>query len=148
MAAAGRKPKEASQRRNRNPSTVDWVEVPNVPYSGPVPVELPRTRVIVTRNGQETIDLQPITRDWWDAVIQMPHCKLWSLTDWQFAVTTALVADAAYCGIAAAATELRNREKLLGTTAEFRKDLRIRYTDEEKDAPVAGVTSLEDYRDL
>jgi hypothetical protein len=30
------------------------------------------------------------------------------------------------------ATELRNREKMLGTTMDFRRDLRIRYVDPEE----------------
>lgn len=51
-------------------------------------------------------------------------------------------------GPVALATELRNREKVLGTTLDFRRDLRIRYTQPgASDAP-AGVTQLDSYRDL
>ena len=42
------------------------------------------------------------------------------------------------------ATELRNREKVLGTTIDSRRDLRIRYT-EPASSP---VTNLDQYRDL
>jgi hypothetical protein len=44
-------------------------------------------------------------------------------------------------------TELRNRERVLGTTAEYRRDLRIRYVD-PKPAPLAAVVNVEDFRDL
>lgn len=70
-------------------------------------------------------------------------------SDWRFALTTALVADMAYRGNNAAATELRNREKVMGTTMEFRRDLRIRYVEPANEtAASAGVASLDDYRDL
>jgi len=42
---------------------------------------------------------------------------------------------------------LRNREKVLGTTIDSRRDLRIRYT-EPASSPRAGVTNLDQYRDL
>ena len=45
------------------------------------------------------------------------------------------------------ATELRNREKVLGTTIDSRRDLRIRYT-EPASSPPAGVTNRDQYRDL
>ncbi len=45
------------------------------------------------------------------------------------------------------ATELRNRENVLGTTIDSRRDLRIRYT-EPASSPPAGVTNLDQYRDL
>jgi hypothetical protein len=42
---------------------------------------------------------------------------------------------------------LRNREKVLGTTIDSRRDLRIRYT-EPASSPPAGVTNRDQYRDL
>ena len=45
------------------------------------------------------------------------------------------------------ASELRNREKVLGTTIDSRRELRIRYT-EPASSPPAGVTNLDHYRDL
>jgi hypothetical protein len=65
-----------------------------------------------------------------------------------FALTTATVADAAFCGIASAATELRNREKVMGTTVEYRRDLRIRYIDQAVNEKPAEVANIADYRDL
>lgn len=148
MAVAGRNPRPSDQKRNRVKSDVEWTEVVDVPFAGERP-ELPSTRVIVTREGQEHVAIQSLTKAWWDVVSTMPHCGLWAESDWMFALSTAVVADAAFCGIASAQTELRNREKVLGTTAEFRRGLRIRYVDRVADSPVdAEVTSLDDYRDL
>jgi hypothetical protein len=67
-----------------------------------------------------------------------------------FAVTTAIVADAAFCGGVGAATELRNRERKMGVTADDRVSLRIRYVEaagDDLERP-ADVVALDDYRDL
>jgi len=147
MAVAGRKPAASGQTRHRVKPSADWVEVQNVPYAGDVP-ELPGARTIVTRDGQSQVALQDMTRRWWDSVTRMPHCVLWTESDWMFALTTATVADAAFCGISSAATELRNREKVMGTTVEYRRDLRIRYVDVAEKAEPAEVANIADYRDL
>lgn len=150
MAVPGRRARPADQKRNRVKSDVEWTEVPDVPYAGDVPV-LPESRTIVTRDGQVSVELQAMTRQWWETLTRMPHCVLWSDSDWMFALSTAVVADAAFCGIASAQTELRNREKVLGTTAEFRRGLRIRYVPAGVGAPVdesSDVTKLDDYRSL
>ena len=147
MAVAGRKPAASGQTRHRVKPSTDWTEVPNVPYSGERP-ELPTTRTVLTREGQEQVQLQELTARWWESITTMPHCVLWTDSDWMFALTTATVADAAFCGIASAATELRNREKVLGTTVEYRRDLRIRYVDSVVKEKLAEVANIADYRDL
>jgi hypothetical protein len=78
----------------------------------------------------------------------MPHCVLWTDTDWQYAIDTAVVAAAFHRGDVRAAAELRNREKLLGTTFDTRRALRIRYVDAEAEEREddASVTALADYR--
>jgi hypothetical protein len=53
-------------------------------------------------------------------------------------LVTAVVADAAFGGSASAATELRQREKIMGTTLDSRRDLRIRYV---SDTPAEAVVS-------
>lgn len=147
MAVPGKKPTaNTSQLRNANRQSADWTEVINTPYAGDVP-DLPEMRTVVTRNGQEDVQLLPLTVEWWETISKMPHCTLWSDSDWLFAKTTALVADAAFCGISSASTELRNREKVLGTTVEYRRDLRIRYVEVPTEA-VANVARIDDYRDL
>jgi hypothetical protein len=56
--------------------------------------------------------------------------RLWSESDWEFAFDTAALKAKFHAEPASAlATEMRNREKVLGTTADFRRDLRIRYVD-------------------
>lgn len=78
----------------------------------------------------------------------MPHCRLWTESDWEFALETAMVADALFYGRTSAATELRQREKVLGTTVDSRRDLRIRYVESAGEVDDAEVTRLDDFRDL
>lgn len=148
MPVTGRTPKPQGHALNRNKPTTDWVEVEDVPYAGPRP-ELPKKRTAMTQFGPKDFPVKKMTRDWWEAVSTMPHCKLWTASDWAFAVTTAMVADAAFTGGIGAATELRNREKVLGTTVDYRRALRIRYVEPKSAQPVdADVVRLDDYRDL
>lgn len=78
----------------------------------------------------------------------MPHCRLWSDSDWRFAFDTALIAAQLVEGNNSLAGELRLRENKLGTTVDARMALRIRYVDPPEEATPAGVTRLADYRDL
>ena len=138
MPVAGRKPKPEGLKRNRHAPTHEWVEVPKVRFVGrKLPARMPDGR-----------PWPSWTKKWWAAVSSMPHCVLWDDEDWQFGFDTAVVAAKFHEGDVKAATELRGREKILGTTLDFRRDLRIRYVDpavelEEK----AGVTNLDSYRD-
>lgn len=75
----------------------------------------------------------------------MPHCIIWDSSDWQFAMDTAYVAAAFHRGNIKAATELRQREKIMGTTVDSRRDLRIRYVDPPVAAP-AGITAIDKYK--
>lgn len=148
MPVAGRKPKPEGQAVTRHKPTHDWTEVDDVPYDGPRP-ELPEKRTVMTQFGPQDVALREMTKVWWESASTMPHCVLWTPSDWSFALTTALVADAAFSGGVGAATELRNREKVLGTTVDYRRDLRIRYIDPNaKVEQPAGVVALDDYRDL
>lgn len=127
MAIRGPKPKDPDRLHQKSRSQ-GWTEVPNVRYAGKVP-RLPQGRAIMVDGIPKRVKLHPMTRQWWRTISRMPHCVSWAPSDWQFAITTALVADMAYRGNNAAATELRNREKVLGTTMESRRDLRILYVD-------------------
>lgn len=114
--------------------------MPNRPFDGEVP-ELPKRRGGWSERARRK----------WAAWSSMPHCRLWGEAEWEFAIDSLEIAARFYAGDRPAATELRNREKQLGTTADYRRDLRIRYVDpdaqdEERDEP-AGVTQLSDYRD-
>lgn len=134
MPVAGRKPKPDGQKRNRVKPVHDWTEVRDVPFAG--------------RALPDDMKVPAATGRWWRAVSTMPHCVLWSESDWQFAFDTAIVAAAFHSGEVKSATELRAREKILGTTVDFRRDLRIRYVDEVADSESpAGVTDMAAYRD-
>lgn len=140
MPVRGTKPKPPGQAVNRNKPTYDWVEVDNVPFEGGP--DLPELRA----NGEPWRDA---VRRKWDAWRTMPHCKLWTATDWEFAFDSIEIAAAVYDGELRMAAELRNREKLLGTTLDFRRDLRIKYIDPVVDeGDGATVTRMDDYRDL
>lgn len=143
MAVVGRKPKDADKRVNRHAPRHDWTEVPNVPFAdGP---KLPSRR---TQNRS----WPAMTKRWWTTLSQMPHCVLWSESDWSFALDTALIAAAFHDGELQRAAELRNREKLLGVTVEHRRDLRIRYvdppSDDDTETTPGAVTRMDDYRDV
>jgi hypothetical protein len=134
MPLPGTKPAET--RRRRNAPIHEWIEVENVPFENAPP--LPRQ--------QPNDEKWPrATRRWWRYISSMPHCVLWSDADWQFAIDTAYVHAEFVRGNVRVATELRNREKVLGTTVDFRRDLRIRYVEPRVEAP-ESVSVLEDYR--
>jgi hypothetical protein len=135
---AGRKSKPEGQKRNRHQPVHDWTEVPDVPFRGgqKLPARQPGGAAWPAR-----------TKQWWSALSSMPHCALWSAPDWQYALDTAFVHARFAAGDMRAATELRNREKLLGNTLDGRRGLRIRYVSpvDEHEEP-AGVASLDEYR--
>ena len=91
------------------------------------------------------------TLRWWRAISRMPHCVVWTASDWQFALDTAVIAAAFHAGDYRLAAELRQREKVLGTTVDARRDLRIRYLDPDSEDEVTGedlasVTVMADYK--
>lgn len=105
--------------------TADWTEVVDTPYAGDSP-DLPR---LPNRRRWSELVIR-----WWDQVREMPHCVLWTPTDWTFAVETALMKQELWAEVTAGdglrstlATEVRRREDQMGTTAEARRKLRIRY---------------------
>lgn len=92
------------------------------------------------------------TRKWWKAISSMPHCALWDDADWQFALDTATLAAAFHAGDLRLAHELRSRERIMGTTMDARRDLRIRYVSPDGgEVPAeeqASVTALAEYRKM
>lgn len=129
MAQPGPKPKPEDQRRNQNRPMIEWQQIIDMPYEGPVP-EL---------GGRVPIR----TMRWWRIVSKQPHCVIWDDNDWEFAVATAWI-HAAWVKKATAslAIELRHREQLLGMTWWARRDLRLRYikaTDEEQVEPPVSL---------
>lgn len=137
MAHRGVDPKPA---RLGHSSNADWQDVPDVPYAGPWPVELP------AKNGRSKWHPQVVA--WWEEVRVMPHCVLWSPTDWRFALDTAYMKHQLWVDYgegemkSTAWTEVRRREDQMGYTVEARRKLRIRYVKQDVKraaSPVAAV---------
>jgi hypothetical protein len=142
LPLAGRPPSDSP--RNRNAKTYEWSPVENAPYDGPSP-DLP------LKGGKQQWHRETLA--WWQAVRQMPHCRLWTDSDWRFAIETAALVEEFWRGELKVAAELRLRSAKLGLTHEDRLKLRIRYTDptSETDEPVvatppAAVARLDDRR--
>ena len=111
MALTGAKPKPEGRKVTRHPLTQEWDDVQDVPYTGDKP---------------DPGRLAKMPARWWATISSMPHCVLWSESDWQFALDT-LVVYKRFAAGKEGGSELRIREKLLGTTIDARRDLRIRY---------------------
>ncbi len=116
--------------------TAEWIDVPDRPYEGHRPVDLP------AKCGRKT--WHPMVADWWAEVRVMPHCVLWAPTDWRFAVETAFMKQQLWADYSdgdlksTAWTECRRREDQMGYTHEARRKLRIRYVDASN--PALGTT--------
>lgn len=154
MAIPGAKPKPPGQAVTRHKPVHEWVEVVDVPFEGGP--KLPtRYAIIAPEDGAPTsvrIEWPKATRAWWRVISRMPHCVLWTESDWQFAIETA-EAHARFIEGRTNGTELRIRQKQLGTTMDSRRDLRIRYVKpraeaERRKTEPAGeaVVNLDDYR--
>lgn len=128
MSITGRPPSDKA--RNRNQKSYDWSPVANEPYTGPSP-DLP------PKGGRQRWHRETLA--WWDAVRHMPHCRLWTDTDWRFAIETAVLVEEFWRGEVARAAELRLRAAKLGLTHEDRLKQRIRYTDSTREDDEAIV---------
>ena len=138
MPVVGRKPNEGKPVRHRVKPVHEWTEVEDDAFDGAP--ELPKP-------AQGRAPWPPETKAWWKVVSRMPHCILWDDSDWQFAFDTARVAAAFHGGDVRAATELRQREKVMGTTVDARRDLRIRYVPTgTSGAQSAGVLAIDEYK--
>lgn len=159
MGLPGTKPTEDRtqvRRRNKPTEGTEWTEVDNVPFLDAPPLP-PRdiSGVDPIAAGLMPVDTWPhSTQRWYRTISSMPHAKLWTPADWEFvfsaAETHARFAEA-WRGCATGA-ELRAKEKLLGVTADARRDLRIRYVKPKDDRATAelpdNVRKLDDFREL
>ena len=137
MPLPGSKPNEGQPIRHRVKPRQDWVEVENRTHRGGPHLS----------PAQSTGRPWPeATKKWWGVIRRMPHAVLWTEADWQFALDTAEVAAAFHDGDMKQAVELRQREKVLGTTLDARRDLRIRYVEQVRQEQPARVTAIEEYR--
>jgi len=144
VAFSGPEPKN---KKTGHTPPAEWIDVPDEPFDGPERLELPK------RRGMKWA---PEVVAWWDIVSRMPHCRLWSPSDWLFAVETAFMKQDWWRDFSdgkvqpTKSTEIRRREDVLGTTTEARRKLRIRYVqpgEVQAEQPVpATVASLADRR--
>jgi hypothetical protein len=150
MPVSGAKPKPPGQAVTRHKQIHEWLDVVDAPFDGVVPVKLPSKWVrTLPFGGTEELATHPMAKQWWKTITGMPHCRLWSESDWLFALETAIVANQFFYGQLSAASELARREKVIGTTVDSRRDLRIRYVDATPaEGEGANVTRLDDYRGL
>jgi len=155
MPVSGAKPKaDRSQVRHRVPAAHDWSEIENAPFAGAPPLRDRETQVSWADAGVVPAGGWPeSTLMWWKAISTMPHAATWAESDWVFAMDTAEIharTMEAWRGYTGA--QLTTREKVLGVTADARRDLRIRYVEPKpKDDPAklpADVARLDDYREL
>ncbi len=153
MALTGPPPKPA--KLGHSP-TADWTDVVDVPFDDGGVRDLPRSP-----GGRRK--WHPQVLDWWDEVRRMPHCVGWTDTDWRFAAEVAYLKQQMWVDLdnqelkSTLATEIRRREDQIGTTAEARRRLRIRYVKPEQGraqqpapqpagVPGGEVVSLDDRR--
>jgi hypothetical protein len=139
MAIRGRRPAGQGVSNNRHAPVHRWTDVEATAFTAAP--ELSPCRA----NGQPWS--APIRQRWaaWSA---MPHCRLWGPSDWEFALDTLEIAARFHdSGTTSWSTELRYRERAMGTTHDARQGMRIRYVG-PTDAPPASVSNLDDYRGL
>lgn len=146
---------DRSQVRHRNPTVADWIDVDNVPFTGAPPLRDRATGgvSVMEVGAANSEDWPKATLEWWHDISRMPHAKLWTASEWRYAMDTAEIharTMEAWRGYTGAS--LLPREKQMGVTADFRRGLRIRYVEpkDKKSQPAAGgnVVDMSEYRDL
>lgn len=156
MPLPGAKPKtDRSQVRHRNEPAHEWTEVENVPFAGAPKLRDRATGGIsvMAVGAENSSDWPEATLEWWRDVSTMPHAKLWDAGEWRFAMDSAEIHARTMEGWRGyTGPTLLAREKVLGMTADFRRDLRIRYVEPkpktDESAVPADVVQLDSYRAL
>lgn len=135
MAVRGVAP--AEEKLGRYQTQGSWTDVRDTPYTEDPP-EVPG------------VEMFGPLRTWWVILCSMPHCVLWTESDWQYAVDTAVLKSRFYEGDMPVAllTEIRRREESMGVTHDSRLKLRIRYIpvpeDEAKRIAGGSLTVVND----
>lgn len=150
MPSPGRKPQAETVTKKRQ-AAFDWIEVEDKPFRGKIPVSVPaKRRIRDDRGNMRPVAWEPMARAWWRTISSMPHCRIWTKSDWEFALMTMVVADNVARGGQGAAGELRQREAIMGVTFDSRRDLRIRYVERLPETKIAivpsTVTSIDERR--
>lgn len=134
MAGRGPAPKDPSQRRRRNADAI------------------PATTLVDTgeTHGPDLpggIDWPVVTLAWWETWRRSPQAQMFTETDWDFLVDTALLHARFWAGDEKVAAELRLRVAKFGATPEDRLRLRMMIGDPSQtaaprkpaDDPYAGL---------
>ena len=137
MAGRGFAPKDPSRRARRNADPAPSQVLRFKPAAQP---ELPGGVVVWPKR----------TRQWWDMWGSAAQSDLFSCTDWDFLLDTALIHAAVWSGDLGHAAELRLRVSKFGATPEDRARLRMVFAKAEgKDAARAPqFSSAERFADL
>lgn len=123
----------AQPRKLGHSANADWTDVDDVPYEGPS-LDLPKSPGDGRRKWHD-----PVVA-WWQQIRRMPHCALWTPTDWLFALETGYMKQKYWTDYSngelhsTLATEIRRREDQMGCTREALRKLRIRYVPPVEDA--------------
>ena len=135
MPVRGRPAKDPDQRVNRVPLQHQFAQVLDVPY-----VPTPDQVRCPVKNP-----LAP-TKRWWAMISTMPHCINWREGEWEYARASAVIHDAFTRGRVTLSKTLHDRERVMGTTEDARRALKIRYvtaveteTPTQDDAPKAPI---------
>lgn len=155
MPIAGRKPNpDRSAVINRN-KVAEFTEVPEVPFEdGPKLRKRATDGVSVMAVGAaNSPDWPQATLDWWDDIRRMPHAALWDDTAWRFAMDCAEVHARTMEGWRGyTGAQYLAISKQLGVTADYRRDLRIKYVPAKQKAPDGdlpdNVRRIDEFRDL
>lgn len=137
MGLPGSKPNEGQPIRHRNKERHEWIDVERRAHRGGP--RLPATQ-------PTGLPWPEATKQWWAVIRRMPHAVLWDEADWRFALDTATIVAAFHAGDMKQAVEVRQREKVLGTTLDARRDLRIRYVEPTEKTDDPRVKAIADYR--
>lgn len=166
MALTGPKPREDRSQIRFKGSVAEWTEIEDVPFDGAPALPERSTGVDIDQASDRAADEGTYcpfpwptnTLRWYRTMSTMPHAVIWTAADWEFVFETAEVHARFTEGWkGTAASELRQRVKLLGGYADALRDLRIRYIDPKRSktkatgtdtAAPAGVSRMSDYRNL
>lgn len=148
MPVGGRKPTPEGVPKSNRHATMEWTEVENVPNEDHPP--LPEYRGL-NDDPRRDRRFRKSTRKYYMNIARLPHTALWSDTEWDFLVMTCEVRESYFDDDKKSPSylsEMRAREKVMGTTPDYRRDIRIRYVDKVEGSSRSESYLDEDYGDL
>jgi hypothetical protein len=136
MAGIGPQPKDPKRRARTNTDPIPATVLRFVKGEQPL---LPKGRRWPKR-----------TQEWWATWGESAQAELFSATDWDFLLDTAVLHSEFWGGNVSVAPELRLRVAKFGATLEDRARLRMQFAaaDEADAKRPAGVSAAERYADL